>query len=75
MIQKINQRQNINSTSEIIIAFKMTPFILPFQQVPNLFFIPLSDVIPPPLHQGTRVIERIDNSMFPLGAKLYLIQF
>lgn len=42
--------------------------------LPTTFFFSLSNVIPPTLHQGTGVIERIDNTMLPLGAKLYLIQ-
>lgn len=64
----------MNATFQIIAAFKITS-LTHHLQVPNLFFPPLANVIPPPLHPGTGVIERIDNNMFPLGARLYLIQF
>lgn len=59
--------------TEIMTAFKITRFILKLQGV--LYPPPLSNLIHPPLHQGTGVIERIDNNASPSGVKLYLIQF
>lgn len=74
-IQRTSVRDVTKATFEIITVFKIPLFILHSQQVPKPFFPLLSNVTPPPLHQGTGVIERIDNNVFPLGGKPYLIQF